>query len=194
MQKKTMSYQEIIDFWFEEIEPKFWFKKDDTFDQTLMSRFGDLHSRAENSELFTWRGTAEGRLAEIIVLDQFSRNLYRGTPRAFVSDPLALALAQEAISQGLDANLSTAQRTFLYMPYMHSESKAVHEMRLPCLKKTASKTTSTTNTGTRLSSTNLADTPIETAYWTASPHKTSLIFCSSPVHHFNLTGPNSFLA
>ena len=135
MQKKTMSYQEIIDFWFEEIEPKFWFKKDDTFDQTLMSRFGDLHSRAENSELFTWRGTAEGRLAEIIVLDQFSRNLYRGTPRAFASDPLALALAQEAISQGLDANLSTVQRTFLYMPYMHSESKAVHEIAITLFEK-----------------------------------------------------------
>ena len=60
MQKKTMSYQEIITFWFEEIDPKSWFKKDDAFDQTLMSRFGDLHARAEISELFTWRGTPRG--------------------------------------------------------------------------------------------------------------------------------------
>ncbi len=131
----TSGYKEIIAFWFEEIEPKSWFKKDDAFDQTLMSRFGNLHARAEKSELFTWRGTAEGRLAEIIVLDQFTRNLYRNTPRSFASDPMSLALAQEAVSQSLDAELTTVQKTFLYMPYMHSESQAVHEVALTLFEK-----------------------------------------------------------
>ncbi|MAE20859.1 MAG: hypothetical protein CMK92_00345, partial [Pseudomonas sp.] len=75
-----------------------------------------------------WRQTAEGRLAEIIVLDQFSRNIYRDTPRAFSQDPLALALAQEAVANGALAQLKNADyRTFLLMPYMHSESKAVHQ-------------------------------------------------------------------
>jgi uncharacterized protein (DUF924 family) len=76
--------------------------------------------------LFAWRTTAEGRLAEIIVLDQFSRNVYRDTPRAFAQDVPALVLAQELVASGQDRSLSIAQRTFAYMPYMHSESALVH--------------------------------------------------------------------
>ena len=76
--------------------------------------------------MFAWRTTAEGRLAEIIVLDQFSRNVYRDTPRAFAQDVPALVLAQELVASGQDRSLSIAQRTFAYMPYMHSESALVH--------------------------------------------------------------------
>jgi len=123
-----IDYKEVLHFWFEEIDKKSWFKKDLSFDQTLMSRFGTLHRCAEQSELFNWRRTASGRLAEIIVLDQFSRNLYRNSPRSFASDPLSLALAQEAILQNLDETLTAEQRVFLYMPFMHSESKTIHEV------------------------------------------------------------------
>jgi uncharacterized protein (DUF924 family) len=126
---------DIIRFWFEEIDKQSWFKKDADFDQMLMQRFGELHSQAEKSELYAWRSDAHGRLAEIIVLDQFSRNLYRDSARAFASDPLALALAQEAVSQQLDRELNTDQRTFLYMPYMHSESAAIHEVAVQLFEK-----------------------------------------------------------
>ena len=131
----TPGYADIIQFWFVEIEPKAWFTKDDDFDRLLSERFGELHSRAEQSELFSWRSTAQGRLAEIIVLDQFSRNLYRDSARAFASDSLALALAQEAVDQQLDRELTIDQRTFLYMPYMHSESALIHEVAVQLFEK-----------------------------------------------------------
>jgi len=76
--------------------------------------------------LFAWRSTPEGRLAEVLVLDQFSRNVYRDTPQAFAQDALALALAQELVASGQDRSLPLAQRSFAYMPYMHSESTLVH--------------------------------------------------------------------
>jgi uncharacterized protein (DUF924 family) len=78
-------------------------------------------------ELHAWRIRPEGRLAEIIILDQFSRNIHRGTPDAFAADQLALALAQEAVSSGADQALPVSRRAFLYLPFMHSESPAIHE-------------------------------------------------------------------
>ena len=81
-------------------------------------------------ELWTWRETAEGRLAEIIVLDQFSRNLFRDHPASFAQDPLALSLAQEAVRLDLDQQLAPDQRCFMYMPFMHSESKIIHAQAL----------------------------------------------------------------
>jgi len=93
-------------------------------------RFGELHASAAAAELWQWRGSAQGRLAEVIVLDQFSRNIYRGQPRAFACDSLALGLAQEAVGSGHDRFLSVQQRMVLYMPYMHSESAAIHEEAL----------------------------------------------------------------
>ena len=89
-----------------------------------------LLERAARCELWAWRGTPEGRLAEVLVLDQFSRNAWRDTARAFAQDPLALALAQEAVAGGHDLALPPPRRAFLYMPYMHSESLAVHEEAL----------------------------------------------------------------
>jgi uncharacterized protein (DUF924 family) len=78
-------------------------------------------------ELAHWRVDAHGRLAEIIVLDQFSRNLYRNSGQAFAYDLTALVLAQETIRLGLDQQLTTVEKSFLYLPYMHSESLAIHE-------------------------------------------------------------------
>ena len=121
-------YQSILRFWFEEIPPAKWWKVDAEFDRLIVERFSELHGRATSSELFEWRADPRGRLAEIIVLDQFSRNIYRGDRLAFAADPMALALAQEAVAAKADLALPLEQRVFLYMPYMHSESRAIHEV------------------------------------------------------------------
>jgi uncharacterized protein (DUF924 family) len=119
---------EVLRFWFEEATPAQWWKKDGAFDTLVRARFGALHAAAARCEHYGWRASAEGRLAEIIVLDQFSRNLFRDSALAFASDPLALALAQEAVAAGVDVQLGVEQRRFLYMPYMHSESLAIHDI------------------------------------------------------------------
>ena len=115
----------VLDFWFKAASPKQHFGKDPAFDATVRDRYRTLHAQAAAGELWPWRTTPSGRLAEIIVLDQFSRNLYRNDPRAFAQDGMALVLAQEAVHQGADLALEPAQRVFLYMPYMHSESARV---------------------------------------------------------------------
>lgn len=122
-----MKYQVIIDFWFNEIDKKLWFKKDPEFDQLIRDRFADVYNSAKTNELFSWRENIQGRLAEIIVLDQFSRNLFRDSAKAFSCDHLSLCLAQEAVAQKLDSELSNTEKSFLYMPYMHSESLLIHE-------------------------------------------------------------------
>jgi len=126
----TSDAQAVLDFWFEELTPAQWFKKDPDMDRTILQRFGALHAKAAQCECYPWRSTASGRLAEIIVLDQFSRNIYRDDPRAFATDALALALAQEAVAAESDLELASQQRVFLYMPYMHSESAAIHEVAM----------------------------------------------------------------
>lgn len=122
-----MNFAEIISFWFDEIDHKLWWAKDAAFDNTIRERFGRVHDAATKGELFPWRESAAGRLAEIVVLDQFSRNIYRDDPRAFAWDGMALVLAQEAVRAGVDRDLTTAGKAFLYLPYMHSESLAIHE-------------------------------------------------------------------
>ncbi|MBR9873675.1 MAG: DUF924 domain-containing protein [Vibrionaceae bacterium] len=119
-------YPSIIKFWFEELNPQHWFESNPELDKLIESRFSSLLEQAARCELFSWRDSAKGRLAEIIVLDQFSRNVYRNTPKAFAQDPLALSLAQEAIRLGLHKALNHDQRSFLYMPFMHSESRIIH--------------------------------------------------------------------
>lgn len=103
-----------------------WWRVDPALDRAIVERFGDLHGLAVRAELFEWRTSPHGRLAEIIVLDQFSRNIFRDDARAFAADPLALALSQEAVAAQADLVLAPVERAFLYMPYMHSESKAIH--------------------------------------------------------------------
>lgn len=129
---------EVLRFWFEEIDSSAWFRKDVAFDELLRERFGLLHQRAASCEFYTWRTTPQGRLAEIIVLDQFSRNIYRDTAAAFASDPLALVLAQEMVAAGLDQHLEASQRSFVYMPYMHSESLAIHDFAVELFRKSGS--------------------------------------------------------
>ena len=119
--------QDIIQFWFEEITPRQWWIKDGEFDQLLKDRYQGLLVSAVKGELFSWRDTPLGRLAEIIVLDQFSRNIYRDDARAFAADTMALVLAQEAVRLQDYGDLSSNQKQFLFMPYMHSESLLIHE-------------------------------------------------------------------
>lgn len=118
--------EEVLRFWFDETNPEAWWTTDPDFDRAIAERFGGLLGRATGGELSGWRGTARGRLAEVLVLDQFSRNLHRGSPRAFAQDGMALVLAQEAVAAGALAELAPVERAFLLMPYMHSESRAVH--------------------------------------------------------------------
>lgn len=121
---------DILRFWFEQTAPRQWWARDAAFDQVIRERYAATHAAAARCELSGWRDGPEGRLAEIVVLDQFSRNLFRDDPRAFAQDPLALALAQEAVRAGADRMLEGERRAFVYMPYMHSESATVHEQAI----------------------------------------------------------------
>lgn len=123
-------FEQVLDFWFVETKPQQRWKVDPAFDAAIRNRFGDLHLAANRGELWPWRTHARGRLAEIIILDQFSRNMYRDTARAFASDAMALVLAQEAVAAGHDQALPPAERVFLYMPFEHSESRLVHSEAL----------------------------------------------------------------
>jgi uncharacterized protein (DUF924 family) len=122
------TYQEILQFWFHELDPKMRFAKSNELDQKIRDRYLDTYENVLNGKTVDWRKTPEGKLAEIIVLDQFSRNMFRDSPKAFAGDPLALELAQAAVKSGDDQQLSPEQRAFLYMPYMHSEDPQIHEI------------------------------------------------------------------
>ncbi len=126
----TVSATDVIRFWFEEIEPAQRFKKDSEFDELIRERFKQTHKLASQGLLYTWRDHPLDALAEIIVLDQFSRNMFRDSPKAFAQDTLALVLAQEAIRRKMDNELEPLHRAFLYMPFMHSESPEIHEIAL----------------------------------------------------------------
>ena len=123
-----MKANDVLNFWFEEIDSSQRFKKSDDFDALIRNRFSKFYDAALACELFEWRADPQGRLAEIIVLDQFSRNMFRDDKRAFAGDPLALALAQEAVLSGDDVKVPKERRSFLYMPFMHSESAKIHEV------------------------------------------------------------------
>lgn len=126
-----MTPQDILGFWFDELSPKQHFSKDTALDARMQARFGVLLARAATDGLPDWRADAPGRLAEIILLDQFSRNIHRDTRRAYAQDALALKLARELVAQGGDRALPLARRVFAYMPYMHSEDLAAHAEALP---------------------------------------------------------------
>lgn len=125
-----MDFQDVLNFWFEEIDSKFWFQKNAQFDRQVRSRFLQTFEDAMRGNTVTWRQTADGRLAEIIVLDQFSRNMFRDSARAFSADALALSLAREAVKLGEDQNIAIERRSFIYMPYMHSEDSEAHQEAL----------------------------------------------------------------
>jgi len=125
-----MTALDVLEFWFVELEPRQWWVKDEALDREIEQRYGDLHADAVAGKLYEWRESAMGRLAEIIILDQFSRNIYRDKPKAFAWDGMALVLAQEAVRTGVDQELDSPEKAFFYMPYMHSESMAIHTLAL----------------------------------------------------------------
>ena len=125
-----MHWDDVLNFWFKEIEPKKHWVKDLEFDQLIRDRFSNLHAAAIQGELYTWRSDPNGRLAEIIVLDQFSRNMFRDKPESFAYDGMSLALAQEAVAAGAHEQIDVEHKAFMLMPYMHSESAAIHEVAM----------------------------------------------------------------
>ena len=127
----------VIKFWFEELTTKDWWRKDPELDRSIGDKFSDTLLQAKQSELFQWREFPMGCLAEIIVLDQFSRNIFRDTKDAFAQDSLALILAQEVVRRGIDKDIPDSRKSFLYMPYMHSESKIIHEQAVELFSQPA---------------------------------------------------------
>lgn len=128
-----VSASDICQFWFDEIEHECWFKQDDDFDDLLSERFSTLLEAAKRGELDHWCDSATGYLSLIVVLDQFSRNIYRGTAEAFAADEKALGLTLEMIEKRLDKELTLEQRSFAYLPLRHAENI---EMQMLGLKKT----------------------------------------------------------
>lgn len=120
-------YTTVWKFWFEELTPEEWFKGGERLDKIVKDSFSKLHCAVSQGECWRWRECPQGLLSEIIVLDQFSRNMFRGEARAFAQDGQALTLAQFAVAGGDDLKVSERERQFFYMPYMHSESKLIHE-------------------------------------------------------------------
>ncbi len=114
----------VLAFWFGEATAQQWFAKDDAFDATIRERFGALHRRLSREVPAQWLADPASQLAAVIVLDQFSRNLHRGSPAAYAQDEAALALARMAVARGDDGPLQPSERHFLYMPFMHSENLA----------------------------------------------------------------------
>ena len=137
----------VLEFWFDKNNEQYWFAQNDDFDTQIKDKFGDIWQAAKQGECVTWRianaptdsnssiTALAGRLAEIIVLDQFSRNLCRGQADAFAQDSMAIALAQEAIGQPHFDTLPTEWRKFIIMPFMHSESLVIHKRYLPLFEK-----------------------------------------------------------
>jgi uncharacterized protein (DUF924 family) len=133
----------ILNFWFGETPEtqnqhrKKWFAKSPDFDREIRSQFLRLHQQAAAGQLGFWQTTPESCLALIIVLDQFSRNLFRDHPQAFANDTQALQAAQQAIDLGFDLQLTPQHCAFLYMPFMHSEDLSAQERSIVLFKKLA---------------------------------------------------------
>lgn len=117
---------DVLRFWFSELGDADWFAVNPAVDETIRNRFGALYQAMKAAPPDVSTLDARGHLAAVIVFDQFPRNLFRRTAAAFATDALALALARDAVDQGLDAGMNQAERQFLYMPFMHSEVSADH--------------------------------------------------------------------
>ena len=123
----NINYREVIDFWFHPEHVELHFAEDKNFDEKIRDRFLKTWKIASQGLLVTWRDTIEGRLAEIIVLDQFSRNLWRDDIRTYTQDKMAIVLAQEAVEHPDYDKLSADEKKFILLPFMHSESLELHD-------------------------------------------------------------------
>jgi uncharacterized protein (DUF924 family) len=111
----------VLTFWFEECAPEQHFAKDPALDRTIADRFGMLRDRVIAEGAAAWRDDADSLLAASVLIDQFGRNIHRGSGKAFAADPLALSLARGGVAAGMDRRLPPDRRRFLYMPFMHAE-------------------------------------------------------------------------
>lgn len=114
--------EKILAFWLDEVGPDGWYAQDDALDQTIRDRFLDAWNSALEGRFGLWLTYPSGTLAYVILCDQFPRNMFRDDPRAFASDPMALAAAKQAIHRGWDTKIDTPARVFFYMPLEHSEN------------------------------------------------------------------------
>ena len=121
--------EDVTAFW-RAAGPKKWFRKDAAFDREITARFLPAQEAAAAGRLSEWEATPAGALALLLLLDQFPRNMFRGSARAFATDPLARAVAERAIAHGFDASVPSAERAFFYLPFMHSENPADQERSL----------------------------------------------------------------
>lgn len=126
--------EEVIRFWFEEIEPQHWFTRNQWVDDAIRERFLDLYEEISQQSPASLATTPRQSLAAVIVLDQFPRNLFRGSARAFATDGQALEISQRAIAATFDRQLSVPQRTFLYMPFQHAEDRNVQVRSIELFK------------------------------------------------------------
>ena len=134
--------KDVLEFWFSESVPEDWFTKSDAFDRQIETRFGELVERALLAQLDSWSANPLSRLALIILLDQFTRNIYRDTPRAFAGDDMALGICLTAVADGqLENEEETAKRQFLLMPMMHSEDIDIQDQSLALFKTYTSERT-----------------------------------------------------
>lgn len=113
---------DVLRFWFEELKPKNWFRRDTVVDAAIRVRFSDIYEQLKDGVPDDWLDSAKAYLAAILILDQFPRNMFRDDDRAFATDGAALSLAKRAIAQGLDEQLAPKERAFLYMPFQHAEN------------------------------------------------------------------------
>jgi uncharacterized protein (DUF924 family) len=130
----------VLDFWFKQLEPDQWFEKSDDLDAEIRCRFKDLYVQILAGEHEDWQQSAEGSLATILVLDQFSRNMFRDQAQAFAADDKALVVAQMAVKNQFVKALEPRQQTFVYMPYMHSEDLSIHEKAVELFKALGNET------------------------------------------------------
>ena len=135
MNDNLASAADIVTFW-REAGPKRWFEKDDAFDAEIRRRFLPTHEAAAAGKLTAWEQDAQGALALLILLDQFPRNMFRGSARAFATDPMARAIAAGALVRGFDARAPEGMRSFFFLPFEHSEDLADQE-RCIALNKAA---------------------------------------------------------
>lgn len=119
--------QDLLSFWFAEETKKRWYKSTRAFDETCKTGFGALVDQAADGKLDHWQESADGALALCLLLDQLPRNIFRGSPKAFATDPKAVEVANLAIKNGFDQDLGIERRKFLYLPFMHSEVLADQE-------------------------------------------------------------------
>lgn len=145
-QASSAGAEEVLDFWFADAPEspdalarrnRVWFRGGESFDSECAERFNDTLAAAARGELDAWKSTPRGRLALIILLDQFSRNIHRGTAAAFAQDDRALSLCKEGLELGHDRELAPCERTFFYMPLEHAEDPDVQRLSVHLFERLA---------------------------------------------------------